>query len=443
MKIFNHIPHLCLLFLLSLGIPAVAQQVDGQQYISLKEAVAMAKQNNKTVQISGIEEKAALADYNDAKNSILPTINAGGSYQRFSKLTLYDHGLNDATSISKRPSPNGANLGVDVAFNVFAGGKSKSFIEESSYRNELAAINTKDQIGTIGLQTAAQYLDLVRLYHFQNLIKDQQKRAETRLKNITSFYKNQRVTKSDLLRAELTLSNVLLNKTQNGNDIVIANKRLEVLLNATDSKTFYPSDSLLTKSLNDIILAETKSDAQNSYLFQKIAMNSKIQMARIKSIKSNYYPSLSLVSAYGFNYPNNIFYPPVDQIYSVGFVGARLNYNISSVYHNSNKVKAAKERLSGIELQKSWVKDNVNENIYSLKIKYEEALNRIEVTDKSIEQAKVNFEIINTKYLNQLSLLTDLLDADNLYQESRYTYINAQINALIIYYKLQYTTGNL
>lgn len=443
MKPFTPFKLISLLILLGLSILATAQQVEKQQYISLKEAISIAKQNNKTVQISGIEEKASLDDYNDAKNSILPNINVGGSYQRYSKITLYDHGLNDATQISRKPTPDAANLGLDVAFNLYSGGKSKSIIEESAFRKELSAINTKDQTGNIGLQTAVQYLDLVRLHHFKNLIEDQQKRAETRLKNITSFYKNQRVTKSDLLRAELTLSNVLLNKTQNNNDIEIVNKRLSLLLNTTEPVTFFPSDSLLTSSLKEIVLSDNKNDAGNSYLFQKTVMNSKIQSARIKNIQSNYYPTLSLVSGYGFKYPNNLFVPPVDQIYSVGFVGVRLNYNISSVYQNSNKVKAAKERLSGIELQKSWVKDNVNEDINALNIKYGEALNRIDVTDKSIEQAKVNFEIINTKYLNQLSLLTDLLDADNLYQESRYTYVNAQINALIIYYRLQYTTGNL
>jgi outer membrane protein len=432
------------LLLVSLSTVVSAQEKQNKQYtISLKEAIAMARENNKTVLVSGIEQKAALADYNDAKNSVLPTLGIGGTYQRFSKATLYDHGFNESTQVSRLPGPDGANLGVDLAFNVYSGGKTRSVIEESSYRNALAAVNAKDQSGNIGLQTAVQYLDLIRLYHFKQLIEDQQKRAEARLKNITSFYKNQRVTKSDLLRAELTLSNVLLNKTQNENDIEIGSKKLGILVNVSDSEMLYPSDTLLVNNLKEIVLSQVSNDVNNSYLLQKANMNSKIQSTRIKNLQSNYYPSLSLISAYGFNYPNYLFFKPIDQAYSAGFVGVKVNYNISSLYHNTNKVKAAKERLDAIEIQKDWIKDNVKEDINALNIKYGEALNRIEVTDKSIEQARVNFEIINTKYLNQLSLLTDLLDADNLYQESRYSFVNAQINALIIYYRLLYTTGNL
>jgi outer membrane protein len=437
-------PLINILILLGFSTPFFAQQKQANAYnLSLKEAVTLAKENNKTVQVSAIEQRATQADYNDAKNTMLPTLGIGGTYQRFSKATLYDHGFNESTQVSRQPGPDGANLGVDLAFNIYSGGKTKSVIEESSYRNALAAINSKDQGGNIALQTAAQYLDLIRLYHFRQLIEDQEKRAEARLKNITSFYKNQRVTKSDLLRAELTLSNVLLNKTQNENDIEIGNKKLGILVNVADHQQFYLTDTLLTNRLKEIDFSEKSSDANNSYQLQKADMNLKIQSSRIKNLQSNYYPSLSLISAYGFNYPNYLFFKPIDQAYSAGFVGVKMNYSISSLYQNKNKVKAAKQRLDAIELQKDWIKDNVQDDITALNIKYGEALNRIEVTNKSIEQARVNFEIINTKYLNQLSLLTDLLDADNLYQESRYTFVNAQITALIIYYKLQYTTGNL
>jgi outer membrane protein len=444
MKIIMNHPLINMLLFIGFSTSVYTQEIPNKQYnLSLKEAIEMARQNNKTVQASLIEQTASLADLNDAKNSVLPTLGVGGSYQRFSKATLYDKGFSESTQVSRLPSPDAFNLGVDVAFNIYSGGRTKSVIEESSYRSALAAINVKDQSGNIGFQTAVQYLDLIRLYHFKQLIADQEKRAQARLKNITSFYKNQRVTKSDLLRAELTLSNVLLNKTQNENDIEIGSKKLALLTNLESSALVIPSDSLLTNNLKEIVLSQLSADADNSYSLQKADMNLKIQSARIKNIKSNNYPTLSLISAYGLNYPNYLFFKPIDQAYSAGFVGVKFGYTISSVYQNSNKVKAAKERLNAITIQKDWIKDNVKEDISALNIKYGEALNRIEVTDKSIEQAKVNFEIINTKYLNQLSLLTDLLDADNLYQESRYTYVNAQIGALIIYYRLLYTTGNL
>jgi outer membrane protein TolC len=143
------------------------------------------------------------------------------------------------------------------------------------------------------------------------------------------------------------------------------------------------------------------------------------------------------------SYPNNIFYPPVDQAYSIGFVGLKVKYNISAFYQNKQKVSAGKIRLEELQLQQQSISDNTLQQASSLLIKYQEALDRISVNEKSIEQARVNYKIVNAKYLNQLALLTDLLDADNLYQETRYNLVQAQISAQLIYYSLLYTSGKL
>jgi outer membrane protein TolC len=104
---------------------------------------------------------------------------------------------------------------------------------------------------------------------------------------------------------------------------------------------------------------------------------------------------------------------------------------------------AARLRVKQAELQTEARRDEVRTEAASFYIKYGEALNRIAVNEHSVEEALVNYRIQNTKYLNQLTLLTDLLDADNLYQESRFNLVRAQTDALAIYYHLLYLSGNL
>lgn len=113
------------------------------------------------------------------------------------------------------------------------------------------------------------------------------------------------------------------------------------------------------------------------------------------------------------------------------------------MYQNKNKVAASKLRITGAEIQQKAITDNVSTDLKSYLIKYQESLNRIAVDQRSIEQAQVNLRIVNTKYFNQLALLTDLLDADNLFVESRFNLIKAQTDALAIYYHLLYTAGKL
>ncbi|WP_295715176.1 TolC family protein [Mucilaginibacter sp.] len=432
---------LCLVFVCQL--PVLAQQ-NPVYPLSLQQAVSLAKIQNKQVQAAKSEESASDADFKDAKAAALPTILASGDYQRFSSLTLYSHGLSDVRSVPKRPTSNGDDLGVSANFNLYAGGRQKAFETEQSSKKDLAAVSTQEQAGSVSLQSAAQYLDLIRLNDQKRFIDEQIIRAETRLKNINALYRNQKVTRSDVLRAELNLSAVNLNLDKVQNDIAISNQKLNVLLNLPDSTRIITTDSAaMPRPIVDTLLGLVTTTAVNAYAIRKSSESIRIQEARIKGVKSNFFPTASLYSAYGFSYPNTIFYPPVDQGYSIGFVGFKIQYNISSIYQNKHKTSASRIRLQELEFVKQNISDNIKQEAGSLLIKYREALNRIAVTQKSIEQARVNYKIVSAKYFNQLALLTDLLDADNLYQETRYNLVQAETSAQFIYYRLLFTSGKL
>jgi outer membrane protein TolC len=422
-----------------------AQTATGNTYqLTLEEAIRFAKTQNKLVQVARIEESAAKEDRKDVYSAALPTITANGSYQRFSQLTLFTDGLSHTTTGPRKPSANGAALGIDALFNIYSGGKQRALQSEQQSRVKLAQLNVTDQAGGIALQTAHQYLELVRLNDLQKLILDQLNRAQTRLNNINSLYKNQKVTKSDVLRAEVVLSNVQLSLEENENDCMITNQKLDVLLNIPDSVQLLPVDTAgMPKPALDALLPFIEAAGVTAYSVQKVTENVELQKARLKGIESSNKPGVGFYTAYGLNYPNYLFFPPVDQAYSIGFVGLKAQYSISSLYHNKSKQAAAKLRVKELEVQQQAATDNVRTEAHAFYIKYAEALTRIQVNERSVEQAQVNYKIVNTKYLNQLSLLTDLLDADNLYQESRFNLIRAQTNAMNIYYNILYISGNL
>jgi len=211
-----------------------------------------------------------------------------------------------------------------------------------------------------------------------------------------------------------------------------------------DSIIIAPSDSSsIAKPDPETLLPLLKERGENSYSTLKAEKNVELQKTKLDMISSADRPSLSFYTAYGMNYPNNLFFPPVDQAYSIGFVGLKAQYNISSLYQNKNKKAAAKIRVSELELQKQAIVDNNIFETRSYIIKYSEALNRIKVNQHSVEQAIVNYIIMSIKYINQLALLTDLLDADNLLQESRSNLVKAQTDALSTYYKIRFSSGNL
>lgn len=436
---------LMFLFFLLKPYGVAAQWGGNNNYkLSLAEAVKLAKNNNKWVLTANIGQNIAVEELKDAYHNALPVINASGSYQHFSALTLFNEGLSRPVSGPRKPSSSSAALGLDALFNIYSGGKQRALERESKSRLQLAKLNNIEQSGNIALQTINQYLDLIRLNDLGKFILDQVKRAQTRLDNINALYKNQKVTRSDVLRAEVTLSNAGLALEQNENDIIISNLKLGVLINVPDSVQLSIVDSAgmrkpeIASLLPLIVRAEV-----SSYAVEKAAESIELQRSRLRGIQSNHMPSISFYTAYGLNYPNYFFFPPVDQAYSIGFAGLKIQYNISSIYHNKSKVNAARLRIKELEIEEAAYQDNIRTEVRAYCIKYAEALKRIAVNEGSVAQAQVNYKIVNTKYLNGLSLLTDLLDADNLYQESRFNLVRAQTDALAIYYHILYTSGNL
>lgn len=439
----RYLPGIVLLLVISIFNSTVARGQDDYQ-LSLTEAIEFARNQNKWVQAAVIAEKAAGEDLKDVYKSALPVINAGGSYQRFSDLTLFTEGLSHASTGAKRPTPNAATLGVDALYTIYSGGKRLALRAEQGSRLNAAKINTREQTGIIALQTASQYLDLVRLKQQQKFVLEQLKRARTRISTINSLYKNEKVTRSDVLRAEVNLSGVELALEQNENDITIGSQKLDLLLNVPDSVRISPLDSAgMARPDMRSLIPLIEIAGVSSYVLQKAAENIEGQRARVRVLQSGDVPSLNLYGAYGLNYPNYLFFPPVDQAYATGFVGLRAQYSVSSLYHNKAKVASGRLKLKELEIQREAYRDNVQTEVKSYFIKYGEALSRIAVNERSVEQARVNYRIVYTKYVNQLSLLTDLLDADNLYQESRFNLVKAQTDALTIYYHILYSSGNL
>lgn len=432
-------------FLFPALLAAQSNRIDTAVYrIRLSEAIEFSRNQNKWVQAARMEMAATEEDRKDGYKAALPSVNINGSYQRFSNLTLFTDGLSHSTTAPRKPTSNGAALGAEALFNFYSGGRQKALESEQDARVGLAKVNAQELTGNAVLQTAVQYLEMVKLYDQQRLLNEQLKRARTRLDNINALYHNEKVTRSDVLRAEVMLSNVELGVEQNNNDIIIANQRLNVIMNLPDSVCIIPADSAgISGPDPDSLLPLIEGGVAASYPLHKAAENILIQQAKIKGVQSANMPSVSLYAAYGLTYPNYLFFPPVDQAYALGFVGVKAQYSLSSLYHNKSKLSAAKLRLKELGVQQQATTDQVRTTLQSYYIKYKEALNRIIVNRHSVEQAQVNLKIVSTKYFNQLALLTDLLDADNLYQESRFSLVQAQVDAIGIYHYILYTSGQL
>lgn len=168
-----------------------------------------------------------------------------------------------------------------------------------------------------------------------------------------------------------------------------------------------------------------------------------IQVGELNVAKGNFYPQINFFGNFNLKYPNYMFFPPDPYLYSLGQVGVELTYSLSNLYKNKTKVNSAKTRVELQRMQTEIVKDNVRDDLYKEHIQFQEIQEKFVVVDKALVLAKENYRIVRLKYLNQLVLSIDMVDADNALLQAEFNKISTRIDAVMKYYELLHTAGLL
>ena len=89
------------------------------------------------------------------------------------------------------------------------------------------------------------------------------------------------------------------------------------------------------------------------------------------------------------------------------------------------------------------LQENIQTQIKAAHVRFAESFTIYDTQMKSLELAEQNYEVVNNRYLNELALITDMLDASNSKLSAELQVANARINILFNYYKLKKAAGNL
>lgn len=379
----------------------------------------------------------------DAKAERLPEITATGEYARVTNMPLYPNGLFKAPELFPVLHTY-YRAGADAYLNIYSGNKTNIKIAEQQTIKQIRELQKNLTTSEVKLRASSYFLELQRGGVYRQLMLSNITEQEKQLERIRQLQKHGVVLKSDVLRAEFQLSRQRLTLTQINNDIAIANQKLNILIGEPDSTVITPIgtmalDSLPVKNYNDY-LAEAYN---HSYQSQISAQETNLHRLQLKDVKANVLPKIGLFANYAYTYPQIQFYPYEGVLSGLGMAGVRALIPISAFYHNSHKVKASEVEVKLQELEHLDTQDNLRQQVNEAYLRYNEALNRVSVAQTNIRQATENSRIVNNTYFNQLSLITDLLEANTQLLQTRFDLASAKIAAQMQYYQLQQVIGNL
>ncbi len=412
------------------------------QVLSLPQALSMATEHNKSVQKSRIQQKIAEEERKEKQEMSLPDVGFHASYARITDITEYKHGLSGKMKTATIPEI--ADLSSTARLPLYNGGQIKYGIKKAKQEEQISALKVQKTVNDVKIEVVATFLGVFKLMELQKLILENIKEEEDRLKEIRAFKANGTVTGNEVLRAELQLSDMQLRLLSNKRNIAIGLHDLQTLLEI-------PEENHLLLDTTSLISNALKIKDYQYYLqsgFQKEEMGIAKQEEAIRQTehrlaKSNYYPKLSLIGSYGYNYPNYLFFPPGNHGYTMGKIGIEANFSLSDLYKNKSKMKLSDKRMEEEKANTDILRNQISEEVFKQYNRYEEIMDQLPLTEKAKKQATENYRIIKLKYLNQLALVTDMLDADNALLQARYNVVSTRIDALMKHYELRYAAGLL
>jgi outer membrane protein len=413
--------------------------------LTLEKIWTIAARQNRQLQLADLSLKESHISTQEARDKLLPNLSISGNYSLNSKFLIYDKGLFSKPQ-DVPVSSYGYGFGYGLDFNLYSGGREKRNInikEEEQHRRQIEFELQHDNIKYV---IATVYYDLYKYLQFQDFISAEIATEKKQLTSIQSLYKNGVVLKSDVLRISVKLSQLELSFSDLEKKIELAKQRLNILMGRNEEEPLHiPYKD--TVNLEDIkqsgYLDYVSLALHQSPAFKIASSDIKLSELNVSQAKSALLPKVSLYSNYNYTYPQVSFYPYSNNPWSYGQTGIRMQFAIDHLYKSKHSIAHARNLHDQQKEKANIKKDDITMQVKEAYLQQKQALESVATAEENIAQSTETVRVISNSYLHQESLLTDLLDAENVLLEAKFNLIAAQVNLKLSHIRLLAITGIL
>lgn len=380
--------------------------------LTLTDVFTRIENENQTISMLRTAQEAAEEGIKSAKNARFPEINAELNVSYIGDCFLTDRNFSNYT---KAPSPHfGNGFTLEAQQVVYAGGAVNAAVKMAEHEGHMSeAVISKSRQG-LRLMAAGEHLDLFRTDNSIKVYKENIALTTKLIEEINARREQGLALAADVTRYELRLEMLKLDLVRLQNTREIMNYRLVNSLGL-------PEGTVISSILGDDEDMRDRS-RQN---WQEIAADASPEMkvsgikadmalTRQKLVRSERLPKIAVVAYENFNGPITFEIPPIDKNLNIWYVGLGFRYNFSSLYKSGHKLKQAAIEVRQAEQARNVTEENLRNDVQKAYADYMQSYVELETREKSLQLADENYERIHDRYMEQLVLVTDMLDAFNM-----------------------------
>ncbi|WP_419870192.1 TolC family protein [Chryseobacterium sp. CT-SW4] len=409
---------------------------------SLQDLFVLADEQNRDLKILDNNEKIAEEAIKEEKQKLLPSLETSLFFSYNGDGWMSDRNFSNGF---RAPIPDfGNNFALEAKQLIYAGGAASAGIELARLGHDYSKLETEKNRQNIRFAITGYYLEMLKLQNQRLVIEKNIVQTQKMIDQIQAKTNQGVALKNNVTRYELQLQSLNVSLLQLNNSVTLLNNELVKILNL-------PSGTLLELKKEDT-LEDPESVGEESWkeradssspLLKQVALSIEMSRKKEKIVKSEKLPQVFAFAADYLDGPIMVEVPPINKNLNYWYVGVGIKYNISSLYKNETKTKQARLATLNVQENESRVKEQLANDVEAARIKYMETIDIYKTRLKNIELATQNYGVVKSRYLNDLALITEMLDAENTKIDAELQAANAQINILFHYYQLKKLSGTL
>ena len=400
--------------------------------MTLDKALEIALDENPTIKVAAEEIALKKVASKEAWQSLLPEASLNGSLDHTIKAA--EMKLNDMSFKMGQDGTNTANAGLSINLPLFAPAvyramsMTKTDIElavEKSRASELDLIN----------QVTKAYYQLMLAQDSYEVLQGSYKLAEDNFNVVNAKYQQGAVSEFDKISAEVQMRSIKPNVISAANAVTLAKLQLKVLMGITADVDIKTDDNLTNyeSMLFANQLKEEDMSLENNTTMKQFELNMKLLEKNVKSLKTNFMPTLSMSFSYQYQ---SLYNPNINFFDYTWSNSSSLMFNLSiPLYRASNftKVKSARIQMRQLDWNRIDTERKLNMQVVGYRNNMTASSEQVVSNKENVMQAEKAVQIAGKRYevgkgtvLELNSSQVSLTQAQLTYNQSIYDYLVAK-----------------
>lgn len=315
------------------------------------------------------------------------------------------------------------SLGPAATMTLYDFGRTRNNVRINRENVNISLEDLETNRQNVILNVKNAFYNVLQTQYLIDVAEDVVKQTRQHLNQAQGFFQAGTRPKIDVTKAEVDVANAQLALIQSNNNFAVARVTLNNAMGLRQDLAFAVEKKIEVQPriipLEEILATAYRQRPE----ILKVKAQERSQEAAVKLAQSSYYPILSGNAQYlwrSHHIGNDLYWDWI--------LGANLTIPIFSGFSSPNQVAEARANLRNLQAQEESTRQNIRLEAEQAFLNHQLAIEQIEVTRKSVEAARENYELASGRYQVGVGSPLEITDAEVQLANARANHIQAVYN---------------